>query len=191
MSHRPGRLLVISGPSGAGKTTVCRVLGEDPGIEVSVSATTRRPRPGEVDGGDYLFLTRAEFNRRRAAGEFIETATYGGNCYGTLRAPVEEALAAGKVVVLVVDTQGARQLRAAGVAGFFIFLRAPVDELRRRLRMRGTNTAAEIDARLRLAVEEMATAPGFYDRVIDSEDLSATVAMVRACCARGVERSAR
>ena len=100
MGTKRGKLVVISGPSGAGKTSVCRALKQDPGVEFSISATTRAMRPKEVNGVDYHFLDEAEFHRRRAAGEFLESASYNGNYYGTLRQPMLDALAAGKVFIL-------------------------------------------------------------------------------------------
>src|SRR3954463_9628004 len=108
-----GRVIVISGPSGAGKSTLVKLLLEKcRRLEPSVSATTRAPRPGEVDGVDYHFLSREEFDRRVAAGEFVEHADYAGRSYGTLRSELEQRVAAGVPVVLEIEVQGARQVRA-------------------------------------------------------------------------------
>ncbi len=117
MSDSTGRMLVISGPSGAGKSTICKKLLEDPRVEFSVSATTRKPRPGEVDGRDYRFIQPKDFRRMISEGAFLEHAEVYGNLYGTLRAPVREALSKGHVYLLEIDVQGANQLRALGEPG--------------------------------------------------------------------------
>jgi guanylate kinase len=179
MHKEPGKLVVISGPSGAGKTSVCRALKNDPRVAFSVSATTRSKRPGEVDGVDYHFLSQAEFARREAAGEFLEQAEYNGNHYGTLRAPMDQALAAGLVFILEIEVQGTRQLRAAGVDGDFIFIVPPdMEVLRQRLIVRGTNSPAEIEARMQIAAAEM-TAADLYDHVVPNVVLDDTIAEVR------------
>ncbi len=174
-----GALVVISGPSGAGKSTVVRALREDPRVEFSISATTRAQRAGERSGWDYHFLTREEFARRRAAGEFLESAEYNGNWYGTLRAPMDQALAAGKLFVLEIEVQGTRQLRGAGVPGIYVFLVPPsLEALRERLGRRGQNAPDEIEARLRIAAEEL-QAEGLYDHVVVNERLDDTIATVK------------
>lgn len=118
-----GKVFVITGPSGVGKgTLISRLLEALPELELSVSATTRRPRPGERDGREYHFLSEAEFSERVAAGDFLEHATYSGNRYGTLRSAVEERLAAGRSVVLEIEVQGARQVRAAMPEAILIFI---------------------------------------------------------------------
>ncbi len=161
--RRTGILFVISAPSGAGKTTLCTALRQKPDEFVwSVSCTTRKPRPGEVDGEDYHFLAEGEFRRLLDAGEFLEHAEVHGNRYGTLKEPVLENLRNGIDVLLDIDTQGAANIRAAcsdariQAALADVFLIPPdLEELRRRLLRRGTETEEEIEVRLRNAAEEM------------------------------------
>jgi len=175
-----GRLVVISGPSGAGKTSVCRALKQDPRVEFSVSATTRAMRPTERDGADYWFLTAEEFARREAAGEFLESASYNGRRYGTLRQPMADALARGKVFVLEIEVQGTRQLRERGVTGTYVFVVPPsMAELRVRLERRGSDSPAEIEARLRIAEQELG-ACGLYDHVVVNHELERTIDEVRS-----------
>ena len=152
-----GKVFVITGPSGVGKgTLIGKLLEAIPELELSVSATTRTPRPGEVDGRDYHFLSPEEFERRVDGGDFLEHATYAGNRYGTIREAVEERLAAGRSVVLEIEVQGARQVRAAMPEAVLIFI-APPDPgaLRERLRGRGTDSPEAIERRLRTAELEL------------------------------------
>lgn len=171
-SGGPGRLVVLSGPSGVGKSTVLRRLRSDhPEVWVSVSATTRFPRPGEEDGVHYHFLDRAEFVRRVEDGEFLEWAEFAGNLYGTPRAPVERRLAAGRSVLLEIDLQGARQVRASAPHALLVFLRPPSwEELVHRLTNRGTEDAAVVDRRLTTAREEM-VAEGEFDVTLVNDDV--------------------
>lgn len=185
MSGVPGRLVVISGPSGAGKTSVCRALKQRPDVEFSVSATTRPRRSGEVDGVDYHFLSRADFDARIAAGQFLEWAEYNGNKYGTLRAPMDAALAAGRTFLLEIEVKGTRQLREGGVPGLYLFIAPPdIDTLRQRLRRRAANPDAEIEQRVRIAADEIAAAQSsiggkpLYDHTVVNEDLAATIRRV-------------
>jgi guanylate kinase len=173
-------MVVISGPSGSGKTTVVKALKCEPRVEFSVSATTRTIRPGERGGVDYHFLSRADFLAKVAAGEFLEWAEYNGRYYGTLRAPMRQALAAGKIFLLEIEVKGTQQLRQAGEPGTYIFLAPPsIDELRRRLLARGTDSLDEVERRVRIAEEEMRH-QHLYDHVIVNVDLDATIARVRA-----------
>ena len=165
------RVFVITGPSGVGKgTLIPALLDRVEGLELSVSATTRVPRAGEVDGRDYHFLEPEEFDRRVAGGEFLEHATYSGHRYGTLREEVERRLAEGRSVVLEIEVQGARQVREALPDSVLVFIAPPSPEaLRERLEGRGTDSAEAIDQRLRTAEEELAAQPEFQHVVVNDE----------------------
>ena len=156
-------MFVITGPSGVGKGTLIRGLMERvPKLELSVSATTRAPRPGEVDGADYHFLTREQFDAMVAAGEFVEHADYAGRSYGTLRSELEDRVRAGVPVVLEIEVQGARQVRAAMPEAVQVFIAPPsLQALRTRLVGRGTDDQAEVERRLRVAEEELMAQPEF------------------------------
>jgi guanylate kinase len=178
------RVFVITGPSGVGKGTLIRGLMERlPALELSVSATTRAPRPGERDGVDYHFLTREEFERRVRAGEFVEHADYAGRSYGTLRSELEERVRAGAPVVLEIEVQGARQVRASVPDAVQVFIAPPsLDALRTRLIGRGTDDPEEVQRRLGVAAQELQAQPEFAhvvvnDRLQDAlEALTAIVA---------------
>jgi len=174
-----GKMVLISGPSGCGKSTICKRIREDERVVFSVSATTRAMRLGEVDGRDYRFLDRSDFRRRVDAGEFIEFAEVYGNMYGTLRAPMEEALTAGKVYLVEIDVQGALQLKALGVEGIYVFIAPPSFEvLRERLSGRGTESPEVLERRLNKAEDEYRERVK-YDHVIVNDDLETAIAEVR------------
>ena len=186
MSER-GEMVVISGPSGAGKSTVCKRVLEDPNVEFSVSATTRPRRAGEVDGRDYHFLSMEEFRAKVEGGEFIEHAHVHGNMYGTLRAPIERVLAAGRTYLLEIDVQGALQMKAQKIPGRYIFIAPPdFEELRRRLVGRATEPSEVIERRLAKAEDEYRERVN-YDHVVVNDDLERCVAEVRALIGLGVE----
>jgi guanylate kinase len=171
-----GKVFVITGPSGVGKgTLIAELLRRLPELELSVSATTREPRPSETVGRDYHFLTAEQFDRRVAAGEFLEHATYSGNRYGTLRAEVERRLAGGRSVVLEIEVQGARQVRAAMPEAVLIFIAPPDPEaLRTRLRGRGTDTDEAIERRLRTAELELEAQAEFAHVIVNDDVQEAT-----------------
>ena len=165
------KVFVITGPSGVGKgTLIKRLLSRCPNLELSISATTREPRQGEVDGVDYHFLSAEEFERRVGEKDFLEFATYSGNRYGTLRSEVERRLDAGHSVVLEIEVQGATQVRAAKPDSIQIFI-APPDPvvLRDRLAGRGTDSADAIDKRLETAEIELASQGEFAYRVVNDD----------------------
>ena len=176
---RRGQLIVISGPSGVGKDTVIKHLLElDPNLRYSVSYTTRKPRPGEVDGVNYHFVGRDEFERLVREGAFLEHATYDGNLYGTPFAQLADERAAGHDIVLKIDVQGAEQVRNRAPDSLRIFLAPPsMDELLRRRTERHSEGAREGESRQRIAQAEMALASHF-DHVVVNEDLDRTVGEV-------------
>jgi guanylate kinase len=169
VAHQSGQVFVITGPSGVGKGTLIRaLLDRIPDLELSVSATTRQPRPGEQDGVAYHFLTPEQFDQRISSGDFLEYATYSGNRYGTLRSELERRRSAGVPVVLEIEVEGARQVRNSMPDAVAVFIAPPSrDALRARLVGRGTDTAEEVEARLATADREMDARPEFAHVVVN------------------------
>lgn len=180
--HRRGLMLVLSSPSGAGKTTLSRrLLESDPEIDMSVSATTRKPRPGEQDGKDYYFLSTEDFGIMRNRGEFLEHAKVFGNYYGTPRKPVEEALARGRDVLFDIDWQGTQQLDETAPEDLVkVFILPPsVQELEKRLMTRAQDSAEVVASRMGQALDEISHYQE-YDYVIINEDVDRTFEDLRA-----------
>jgi guanylate kinase len=171
MSGEEAKVFVITGPSGVGKGTLIKMLRERvPDLALSVSATTRQPREGEVDGRDYHFLTEDQFQERRDADDFLEFASYSGNHYGTLNSELERCLEKGRSVVLEIEVQGAQQVRQSKPDSVQIFI-APPDPavLRQRLTGRGTDSAEAIDKRLQVAEQELGAQDDFDFRIVNDD----------------------
>ena len=169
-----GTLLVLSGPSGVGKTTIAQKL-KDQGIVKVMTTTTRAPRKGEQNGREYRFLTRADFEAEVARGEFLEHAEIVGNLYGTPKVEIERQLSLRKLVMVDIDTQGAASIRRLGLPAVTVFIAPPdMAELRRRLEGRKTESAAAVAARLAQAEREMAQKDS-YDRVVVNDAVDRAV----------------
>lgn len=178
MKNVPGSLLVLSGPSGVGKTTIARRLAEVPGVVRVMTTTTRAPRPQEQDGRDYRFLTREAFEAAIRRGEFLEHAEIGGNLYGTPKAAIERELEAGRAVLVDIDVQGAASVRALGYPALYVFVAPPgMDELRRRLEGRRSESPEAVRQRLERAEREMAQ-KGMYDLVVVNRTVEEAVAEI-------------
>jgi guanylate kinase len=187
----PAVLLVLAGPAGSGKTTLCeRMVSEVPGFSRVITTTTRAPRPGEVQGVHYHFFTPEQFDERVAAGAFLEWAwVHQKNRYGTLASSVLDPLAAGRSLIINVDVQGVDNFRRAAAANPLlarhlgtVFIEVSLDELRRRMELRGQDSEAEIQRRLQTAERELAEAPRFDFRIASrgrDEDFDALVAVWR------------
>jgi guanylate kinase len=178
-SLEPGRLIVVSGPSGAGKSTIVRQVAERTGIRVSVSVTTRRPRPGELVGQAYHFVGEGEFDRLVDSGKLLEWARYGRHRYGTPRGPVLDRIDRGEDVLLEIEVQGARQVRERHPGALLVFITPPDrHELERRLRDRGDTDDEDVARRLRIALDEIDQAPELFDHLVVNDRLEEAVAEV-------------
>jgi guanylate kinase len=175
---------VVTGPSGAGKGTLIQlVLPRFPELRPAVSATTREQRPGEQDGEHYWFLTRQEFERRIAAGEFLEWVDYVGNLYGTLNSEIDRLLRAGRSPLLELETEGALRVKRRLPNAVTIFVSAPVEELERRLRERATESSGVIEERLDTARLQL-TQAGEFDHVVANDDREAAAERLAEIVAR-------
>ncbi|XP_054012141.1 guanylate kinase isoform X1 [Hylaeus anthracinus] len=177
MLQKGPRPLVLCGPSGSGKSTLIKRLFEEfpDKFGFSVSHTTRTPRPGEEDGKHYYFTTKEKMQKQMEQGEFLETATFSGNLYGTSKSAVEDVQRAGKVCVLDIEMQGVKQIKQSSLDPLYIFIKPPsVDELEKRLRDRQTETEDSLQRRLSIARTEMeyGESPGNFDIVIENDNLS-------------------
>jgi guanylate kinase len=187
----PSPVFVVTGQSGAGKgTLIKRLLAEFPQLELAVSATTRARRPGEVDGVHYYFISDAEFGRRLAAGEFLEYHAFPwGQRSGTLFSEIDRIRAAGRVCVLELETEGALNVAERVPGAVTVFITAPIPELERRLRERATESAGEIEERLRVAREQFEVADRF-DYVIENDDLERATDELEGIVRRELDRAA-
>lgn len=176
-----GSVFIVSAPSGAGKTTLCRMLTERlQNIEHSISYTTRKPRPGEINGRDYYFVSKDEFMEMVGKGEFLEWAEVHGNLYGTSKRRLMESIQGGIDVILDIDTQGAKQIRHQGIEATFVFILPPsMDVLRERLIKRASDTEEVIKRRLQNAVQEIADYR-LYDYVIINDKLETAFEELKA-----------
>jgi guanylate kinase len=170
------RLLVVSGPSGSGKSSIVRELIDRLGLEFSVSATTRLPRPGERHGVHYNFISRRDFEAMIENDELLEWAVYNNRYYGTPLAPIEETLADQRDILLEIEIQGARQVRRRKPDAVMYFIAPPsLEELEKRLRRRGDTSEDDIEDRLEIAQSEIAEAPELFDHIIVNENLEQAI----------------
>jgi guanylate kinase len=174
-----GALLVVSGPSGVGKSSVIDAVLDRAGAEFSVSATTRSPRAGEINGEDYWFTDQQRFTEMVASGGMLEWAEYGGHRYGTPRAPVVETLQSGTHIILDIENDGAHQVKAAYPSAILVFLMPPSrSELEHRLRSRGDTTDHDIERRLAVADEQILDARERYDHLVVNDNLESAISQV-------------
>jgi guanylate kinase len=186
----PKPVFVVTGPSGAGKGTLIQlVLARFPDLALAVSATTRAQRPGEEDGVQYWFLDRKEFDRRVAAGEFLEWVNYVGNRYGTLNSEIDRLRAAGKAPLLELETDGALRVKGRVPGAVTIFVTAPVDELDRRLRERATESSGVIEERLATARRQLELQDEF-DHVVENDDRERAAEALAAIIAQALDHPA-
>jgi guanylate kinase len=171
-----GRLLVVSGPSGSGKSSIVRELIDRLGLEFSVSATTRLPRPGERHGVHYNFISRRDFEAMIENDELLEWAVYNNRYYGTPLAPIDETIEDQRDILLEIEIQGARQVRERRPEAVMYFIAPPsLEELERRLRRRGDTSEEDIEDRLEIARSEMAEAPELFDHIIVNDNLDQAI----------------
>jgi guanylate kinase len=174
-----GLLVVVSGPSGVGKSSIVAAILTQTDSEFSTSATTRLPRPGEIDGREYHFLDGAEFAAQQATGNVLEWAEYGGNLYGTLRKEVMPVLKNGRNVILDIENEGAKQIRSSFPNAVLIFVGPPsYAELERRLRGRGDTSDRDVERRLKIAEAQMTEAVDVYDHIVVNDDLDAAITSI-------------
>ncbi len=178
-AQQPGKLIVITGPSGVGKGTLIKLLVQrHPQLRVSVSATTRQPRPGEIDGVNYYFLTKQDFEKAISEQELLEWAEYAGNYYGTPKAQAIEQIEAGNYVILEIEVAGARAIADIFPEARRIFILPPsVDELETRIRTRGTNSEESIAKRLEIARQEIVASEEFEFKIVN-DDLEKAIAQL-------------
>ena len=192
---RRGRLIVVSGPSGAGKDTLIGdALGEIPELALIASATTREPRPCEVDGRDHVFLSREEFQRWIEEGKLLEWAEYSGNLYGTPKESVDDLLEKGRSVILRIELQGARQIKERRPDAVMVFVRAPsLEETRRRLESRATESSESVESRMATAIKEVAARDEFDHEIVNGDREQARKDMIETLrrIVAGGESSAR